>query len=233
MSVATIVSIYPKDVIERKSAHLEPSTFRIPACLNEKGISYPDFGPITVPILDAKTKFYRMEGEWIEAPIIAFSLAKSIVYDFVSSCLDVDISSDSFIGPGLFAIDGSYDRADKVIENYDEKKANDWVRTEFGKELERIHLAQDRWFQLLVRRADNEFARTRSHRSVSDVHRLAARRLGIERDWTKDITLQAILKCPACRLSIDPLAVICPNCKFVLDAAKLAELQGKETSVSL
>lgn len=231
MSVATIVSIYPKAVNEKKSAHLEPATFDIPACLSKDGVGYPDYGPVTLPVLDGKTKIYRMEGEWIEAPVIAYNLAKSVVYDFTSSCLDVDVSPGSYVGPGLFAIDGSYDRAEKILANgYDAQKASDWVKSEFKEELDRINRAQDRWFQELVRRADNEFSRTRNHRSVSDVHRLAAKRLAIDRDWTKDVILQAIIKCPACRMSVDPLAVICPNCKFTLNPDKLAELQRGQAS---
>src|SRR5574341_691308 len=225
MSVATIVSIYPKLINEKKSSHMEPAEITIPAC-EKDGAAYPDFNPFTIPIYYAITSIYQMEGKWIRFPVPAYDYAKSIVDDFFRSNIEVVPDFESPVGPGIFAIDEAYARAEVIKENgYDVKSAAAWVKTNYASELKRAERGQDRWFQILVNRADADFSKNRNYRAISDLHRFAAKKLGIERDWTKDITLQAIFKCPACRLSIDPLSLICPNCKCVVKPEELKKLQ--------
>lgn len=226
MSVATVVSIFPRQLTERKPS-VEPNEYIIPACADELGRSYPDIPPVTVLIHDATTKFYKGFNEWIPAVILAEDLADDIVNAFFSSNIDVTPDPEFPIGPGLFFVVGAYDREDKIRkEGFDPEKSAKWIQSEYSTELKKTHKSQDQWFQLLVRRADSEWQRSRNSKSISDVHRFAAKRLGMDRDWARDITLEAINKCPACRQSIDPLAIICPVCKTVLNPAALAQLQG-------
>lgn len=228
MSVATIVSIYPKKIVEKKSSHLQPSEIVIPGCMSESGVGYPEFGPVTIPIIDAKTLFYKMLNEWIESPVIAYDYAKSIVEDFFRSNVDIVLDPDNPVGPGIFAIDDAYTKENTIrAEGYDSEKAAIWVRQNYAREILRAQRAQDEWFRVLVAKADAEFNRTRNIRAISDIHRFAAIRLGVEKDWGKNITIQNT-KCPACRLMIDPLALICPNCKTVVKPAELAKLQAGE-----
>lgn len=231
MSLATIVSIYPMEVVERKSSHLSPSEVRIPACATKNGVGYPDIPPVCVLIKDAKTRFYRMEGEWMEVDVIAFDFARSVVHDYNSSLIDIQKDPDNPVGPGIFAIDGSYDREEFIRKDgFDPNRAALWVKKEFPEALAKAQSSQDEWYKRLVNRADVEFNRTRNSRAVSDLHKFAARRLGVEKEWSKNALNVDVIKCPACRLSIDPLALICPNCKTVINKAALDALTNSQPS---
>lgn len=224
MSLSTIVSVFPRELVEKKPT-VSPNEFRIPACVSEDGKGYPDIDPVTVLIPDGTTQFYKGWNEWIPAIVPSESLAQDIVRGFVSSNLEVTLGGEQPICPGLFAVSSSYDREEKITrEGYDEKRAVEWVKKEFKEELTKAHRGQDLWYQLLVRRADDEWNKSKNPRAVSDVHRFAAKRLGIEREWTKDIILSSITKCPACRQNIDPMAIVCPVCKHVINPAALKKL---------
>lgn len=228
MSVSTVVSIFPRELIENKPS-VSPNEYRIPACLSVEGKSYPDIDPVTVLIADASTQFYKGWNEWIPAVVPSEQLAQDIVRSFFISNLEVTPGGEQPIGPGLFSVTGAYDREEKIArEGYNNEKAAAWVKKEFPDELKKASRGQDLWFQLLVRRADNEWNRTRNSRSISDVHRAAAKRLGVERDWTKDIILSEVTKCPACRQSVDPLAIVCPICKHVINPSALKKLNAEQ-----
>ncbi len=233
MSVSTVVSIYPRELVEKKPS-VEPNEYTIPACISKDGQGYPDIPPATLLVHDATTRFYKGFNEWIPAVVPSDELAKDLVNAFFSSNIDITNDPEHPIGPGLFYVTGAYDREDKIKkEGFDKNKSSVWIQTEYKDELANCQKGQDQWFQLLVRRADTEYLRSRNSRSVSDVHRFAARRLGVERDWTKDITLAAINKCPACRQQIDPLALICPICKFEVNPLELAKLRGNQGNTDL
>lgn len=228
MSLATVVSVFPRALVENKPS-VSPNEYRVPACLAPDGRGYPDIDPVTVLVPDATTQFYKGWNEWIPAVVPSESLAQDIVRGFVSSNLEVTLGGEQPVGPGLFSVSGSYDREEKIIrEGYDERKAVEWVRREFKEELARAHRGQDLWFQLLVRRADDEWNKTKNPRAISDVHRSAAKRLGVEREWTKDIIHQVESKCPACRQNVDPMALVCPVCKHVINPSALKRLNEEQ-----
>jgi hypothetical protein len=95
---------------------------------------------------------------------------------------------------------------------------------------ERIEAAlkrQMKWFEALVRLADDDWQQLRRHRMISDVQRTAAMELGLEREWLNTVYDETKAACPFCGTNLlDSSAPICPSCGRVHNPAKLAELEA-------
>ena len=96
------------------------------------------------------------------------------------------------------------------------------------KELEEAHRRLRKYLRHYLRIADQEFARRKDGAWIPDFARLAARYLGLQRDFDVDTT--EYNKCPFCTRDIPAAAAICPNCHHVVNAKKYAELTAQEGS---
>jgi hypothetical protein len=80
----------------------------------------------------------------------------------------------------------------------------------------RSKLAQ--FYAQLVVAADGEWERAHNHLLISDLHRRAARFLGIEKEWAYDP--KPLVDCPACGAKIKPEVAVCRECHAILDREK-------------
>lgn len=199
---ATIVSVYPRPIDEVKHT-IQPGQFHIEAGSEAK--------PALLVV--GPSSWWRDIGEempLIEIPNSAIQVADSIVRDWCNGMIECDMDTAM---PGLFFIPGEL-----TLET---------IKKEYSKALQAAINKQKNWFNLLVRVADADWARTNGNpRSVSDLQRMAAEELGLtDRDWMKSTVNIAKVKCVACGNLRNPEFPICPSCNRIVDV-KLAEKLG-------
>jgi hypothetical protein len=199
---ATVISMLPYPLIETKTglypnsfpiAKAEPNNFTLNIIPNN--IYYlinPD------PLADAKQTHY------IKVPVPAIDCARSIVNDYVSSLIAVDMPERV---PGLFAVVGDW--SDK--KEFQIKHAADLLF---------YRKAQIGWFENLVRDADDAWSKTHSPVMISDLQKAAAKQLGFARDWINPTPSEMLQKCPICQNPINPGALKCIACQTVLNKAE-------------
>lgn len=201
MSKATIVSLYP-DVITEVKHGMFPTRFVIPAAERD------DFS-----LLHIEDAFHYVIAVGIEDPIRypvpAEEVANSIVNDFCSAFIGIDNDSK----PGLFFLPGHASKTEISLMH--------------KSELDAAKTRQNNWYKNLVAMADDTWARTRQHKSISDLQRTAAKQLALKRDWTSVVPEKDEL-CPACKVSVHPDAIICHNCKTIIDLEQYKKLQFSE-----
>lgn len=213
MSKSTVISLLPFPLHEEKVGQ-NPHYYDIPAAV--KGdlsltvigdASYPEL----IPNSSDTTPPRRIE-------IISNKVAAGIIEGYVTSCLGVSYDFfDTEVGPvqalpAIFWLEGTPTK--------EEIKRSEAVR------IKKLEAGMRQWFSRLIKLADNDWNRNKSHNSVSSLQRAAATYLGVSREWNVDLTIPENLKtCPACMSVVSPLAVLCANCKFILNAEKYKTLQ--------
>lgn len=204
MSKATIVSFCPIEIEERRPRISPVSVFRIPA----------SDGKIPQLLVVEDAYFYEHDPNRPRLPprkeyIPGEILASSIVYDFKNSIISAD--SDSY--PAVFSVTGTPTIAE--ISNLP------IVRPQLE--------AQKRWLVKLVKEGDDEWQNSNhKHRAITDLHRIAAQQLGLDREYTldaKNIRPEEVVTCGACKKQIHPQAVVCEFCGLVVKPAEYAKLQ--------
>jgi len=192
--MATVVSLFPLEISETKPG-LYPGYFVIPAAPMGE-ISYLPVGD-SVYYQDTKNDIRTA----IRTPFHV--VAESIVGDFQRSHIGRIVGEAE---PGLFWVPGMY-------------LSQRRIREEFAEQIEDANQKQLKWFEELVKIADDSYSRTQRHTSVSTLQRLAAKHRGIQRPWVlrsndsantcrfcKAETPFGAVKCPTCREIIDPVA---------------------------
>jgi hypothetical protein len=197
----TIVSLLPYQLHESKPT-LYPSEYVIPAVGLGEEIQ-------TLVIDDADSLVYLdSERGSLRVKTSSEEIAQSIIQDYTRSVL----AYGDNCRPGLFYLSG------------------DWNSTEILKaqpeELIKAKEFQHNWLVALVRIADDDWSKFHQHKMISDIQRLAAKTLNLNRDWITVVPDEAQL-CPMCRTRVDPLAVLCMNCKFVLNEEKYAQYRKR------
>lgn len=191
----TVVSLIPLELNEDKP-QLLPSTYHIDAA---------DDGDFT--ILHVKEAIHYVQNPLIEEgkPGSAFKvttspneMARSICEDYKGA--HIGLGSDA--EPGLFWIPGKLSKKD--------------VKDRYKKKLEEAKRKQLNWFRNLCALADADWNKNHNSLAVSDLQRAAAKALGIKKDWV-EVRVAETKECPFCTISVPPNAIVCPNCKEVLD----------------
>lgn len=187
----TVVSLLPYPLKEPKPSII-PGYFQIPG--SRHGI------PALLPVGES---IHWMESPFNDTPPIKMThtpreVAASIVNDFVEAQLAID--SDAL--PGIFWIHGH-----KKIEQ---------VLRENKEDLEKAKNNQDRWFINLVRIADDDWAKTHLHVSISDIQRYAGKALNLNREWLSATLSEIQLQCPLCKEYVRSDAIIHSACGFIM-----------------
>jgi hypothetical protein len=202
MAEATVVSIVPFPISEAKPG-IYPGYFNLPASKDEE--------PVVLAIGNSKCYIPRLEGQKpIEARLPAEEIAAAIVNDFIHAHLGTDEGAH----PGLFWLEGNVSSTDVLVKH--------------AEKLAAASQAQKNWFVNLVKIADDDWVKgNKKHIFISDIQRIAAKSLGLEREWIIKIPEKVIklMACPACTTQINSEAVICPSCRAVINAKKYKELQ--------
>jgi hypothetical protein len=201
MDKATVVSIYPKHIQERKPTiqpgffEIQPGTYDNPAILV--------VGP------SSWWKEFDENQPLLEIPHSSIVVADSIVKDYINGIYGCDMGENM---PGLFFLPGEWTLKQIVVE----KKAM----------LDEANRKQRNWFQFLVKVADAMWARTNGNPlTISDDMRLAARELNfLNKEWLLDQQTVELVRCQACGHLKNPNYPICANCKAITDSAKAKEL---------
>lgn len=192
MDKATVVSIYPK-VIEEKKVTLEPGIFVIPAGKYES--------PATLVV--GPSSWWREidEGQpLLEIPVSSILVAESIVRDYMNGLFMCNMGNST---PGLFYVAGEHDAAS--------------IKKNFTGELDKALAKQRKWYENLVGAADAMWARSNGNPlTILEDARQAARELGIEatKDWMKTFTMVNMTRCKACGTLKNPDFPICATCHF-------------------
>lgn len=145
-------------------------------------------------------------------------IGKALINDWVTAQVGYSKGEEGVPDayPGLFLVDG--------------KQTKETIKEHFGPLLDSCREIQKNWFIALVRIGDDYWKRFREHRSITERMRLAARELGLEREWALDPSSIDALKtksmeCPVCFQEVDKRAIKCYRCNFVLDQER-AQLLG-------
>jgi hypothetical protein len=186
----TIVSVVPFTIREFKPT-LYPCDYIIPAAPYPNGVSSL--------IINGAMGFIYLDGErgQLRVNIAAEEVADSLVNDYARSHVGIRENAR----PGLFFEVGDWEP--------------EQAKKQFPDRIKKAMESQREWFKNLVTLADDDWARYRQYKFVSNLQRIAAKHLNLERPWIS-VALEDEQICPACRSKIDPLAVICGSCKFIL-----------------
>lgn len=198
---AVIVSFLPYDYSPQLSGLL-PSAFHIPAAEPD------DF--VVVPITDCMEHVYLLDGKTLPRMISGREVAGSIAYDLLNATPSVSNNSK----PGIKSLPGNLTK-EQIINM-------------FPDELEQLRLMQRNWYGELVKVADdtwNDPNARGKHQSISDVQRIACRRLGLNREWLTAVVTNNV-PCFACGFMVLDTALICMNCKTVLKPDEYSKRAG-------
>jgi len=135
----------------------------------------------------------------ISIPQSPLKVARSVVNDWVEALLGVGEDAK----PGIMAVVGDYPAEAAAIT--------------FDAEIKALRAQQVNWFKNLVKIADDDWARFRQHKMITDLQRYACTALNIDREWNIDVKEEAIVKCPACQSVMPASSVVCPNCRCVMN----------------
>lgn len=195
---ATIVSIFPLEVKEFKP--FTEGYFRIPPA--EKG----EVQAVIVKTNSFSVYIDEHRGA-LKVPVTADEVARSVVEDYISTHLGY--SEDA--KPGLFWVPGAFTK--------------DQIKAQFKDKLAQAEKLQINWFVELVRLADDSWGVYHKHNAISDLMRIAAERLGLQREWMIKASGDNTIVCPACGKDNLRGIAICFNCKCILDESKAKSLK--------
>jgi hypothetical protein len=150
-------------------------------------------------IEDTTSWLYVLDGNSVLRRHLAAEVAEELLSTFIQANLYVGEGSR----PGIFWVEGGWTKK-QIEEN-------------FGAELEEARDAQNQWFKALVEKADDDWNRSRQHRTISTPQRIAADRLGLKREWNIQVEKgQNYIPCPACETMLKSTVSVCPQCKLII-----------------
>lgn len=202
MEKVTLVSLYPLLLDERKPG-IYPGHFTIPPVKDGD-----------IEILHLGNSHYWVNFYDDRPPLKvntpADEIATSVINDLSRNIIGYDLQREAW--PGLFWVEGHFTKAE-ILKNYASKIAE-------------TKAAQHRWFENLVRMADDLWvASNKQNKAISQLHRLACKALGVEREWSSELATAIGPKyCPACKERVHEEAVIC-KCRFILDEVKYKSMK--------
>lgn len=199
---ATVVSIFPKELDEKKVT-IDPGRFIVPP------------GKVDAPsiLIVGPSSWWREideEQPLLEIPTGAIMIAEAIVKDYCNGIFGCNMGDAM---PGLFYVPGA-----KVNEKQepDYKSTLEWIKKDFTKELKAAEERQKTFYSVLVKHADSLWARSNGNPlAISDDMRMAARELGLKtKDWLKDFQAVEMVRCKACGSLKSPDFPVCAACHF-------------------
>lgn len=192
----TVVSILPYEIRDSKP-NLYPGHFIIPAGkLTDPGLLFVEKSVFYVPMAFGAPSLQIASG--------ALEVANSIINDYIGALLGVDENCR----PGIFV-------KNKVFKDSKE------CAIECISDIQKSLGAQQKWFHRLVSMADAEYSKHHQAESISDLQKMAARELNLrDKPWLLDISQLSVNNCPACYTPVNTNAVLCPSCRYVLNAEK-------------
>jgi hypothetical protein len=204
MDKATIVSIYPEEIISINHT-IFPGRFSIP------GTAENDFNILVVGT-SYWVKEMPDEQPFLEMTVPATEVARSIIDDWSNGLLGIRENR----APGLFYLPGEFDK--DTIK----------MAPTFAVKLVTAKSRQKAWFIDLVSLADKFWVRTNGQpAAIPDTCKMAAMQLNIkEKEWlNKNETIAELIRCVACGSLRNSTYPVCPTCKAVIDVERAKSLK--------
>ncbi len=198
----TIVSLVPFAIKELKP-QIIPGYFQIPPARSGD-----------IQVLPVGESIYWMESPFKGMPPIKITetskaMARSIVNDYI----EAQLATDTDVAPGVFWVEGHYDKKKAKEELFDRIKD--------------AENRQNRWFINLIKIADDDWQQSHQHKFISDIQRHAARAMGMSREWL-DVSLDAMMtSCPLCKELVRPDAIIHNMCGYVLRPDEYEKMKAR------
>lgn len=190
MSNATIVSLMPIPFSREMIGH-NPAYYAMPAAEKDS------FEILHVG--DATSWLYVFEGKSVQRRHLAIDEVAELIDTFIQATPLVDENAK----PGIFYLEGKWSKDD--------------IEEKFGDVLQKARDAQNLWFRNLVQDADDRWNRFHQHRDISTPARVAAKWLGLKREWNIQVEKGVnYTDCPACGTTIKASVSVCPNCRVIL-----------------
>lgn len=209
MDKTTIVSVYPREVIDIK-ATLFPSRFIIPAAKND------DFSLL---IIEGASYFIpSMIGSQAptEVQVNSMMLAESILHDSIPSMNLVTSNAR----PGVFCIPGEYDRTSILKYKHADGRS-------FKELLELARTWQQNYWTSVIDEADYFWSKSNGNpKVIPEDAKLAVNILGLEKakPWMNNVVASQLINCKACGEMINPIYPVCRHCKAIIDPEKAKKL---------
>lgn len=203
----TVVSLMPVEIIEKKPG-LHPGMYTIPAA------KAGDFEILHVD--NASFHIYPDGQPPVKVPELAKTVAESIVNDYRASHIGV-LGEDK--RPGIFCLEG--------------KLTKEQVSKDYKAELNTARNQQNQWFMNLIKMADNEWSKSRSHRAISELQVIAAKQMNLDREWAKDNLGIEFVKCPYCKSMIENDVLVCRFCSHVVNNEKYNDMKPIRVGTSV
>lgn len=207
---ATIVSAFQRDLFHRIPG-VYPSDYLIPAA------AQGDISVCRIPV----SHLYIDSGE--DTPKFAVpqdpeKVAESIINDLYRAWIETGLDT----GPGIFWINGWINKPQDKITPKDIEDYKAEIKKKYPEQIALAKKKQENWARRLVKKADDDWNKWHSHRSISDIHIWAAEFLGLNRDYLNLESGKAMetMPCPACGTNINVGVAVCFNCKAILDREK-------------
>lgn len=207
----TLVSLCPFPIRESKPG-LNPGIFVLPSADTLK------HEPQVAVITDSEMGVYQLEGRVFKATEPSDKLAAAICWDHNRSQLEYDegdVSEDRLPSePAFFWVEGEL-TAKEVKDKFPEK-----IQLALKKQAE--------WFRRLVAVADDEWQKSHQRKFITDRMRLAAKCLGLKREWISVVPVGTealnVANCPSCDTPVNANAAVCKHCGAIVNKAKHAQL---------
>lgn len=197
--ISTVVSILPYPLWEKKPG-LVPGDFRIP---------YTEPGDFTLFNVErCQHSVYLDENRpRLVVPDPSDLVARSIAEDHKTAmvCYEGGVAE-----PGISWVWGEY------LNNANGKQA--FLQTHRAL-LSEMQDKQVEWYKRLLLMADDDWARYKQHKFITNLQRTAAGVLGqTNREWMIEHKIEeALSKCKFCFVQVHPQACICPSCHGIID----------------
>ena len=199
MDRTTIVSVYPREIDEKKVT-LSPNRWVIPPG-SPKTPSITIIGPAS---------WWREIDEdqpLLEIPVSSILIAESVIKDWMNGLVGCDMADAM---PGLFYVPGEF-----TLEE---------IQAKYAKTIATYVAKQENWYNALIRLGDGLWSRGRGNPVViTDDMRLAAREMGVTKDWMESFKAQGMIRCKACGALKNPDYPVCQTCRAIDSAHPAAK----------
>lgn len=209
MDVTTIVSIYPRDIIDEKPT-MFPARYVIKAA---------PIGGFSLTHIKGASFFIPSSIERqppTEVQVNSMALTESILRDSIPTMNLVTAGHR----PGIFAIPGNHDKITVNLYKHADGRT-------FKELLEMANEWQQAYWADVMNEADSFWASTNGNpKSIPEDARLAAKILGMEKSkpWMNNVIASEMSNCRACGEMINPAFPVCKHCHAILDVKKAEEL---------
>lgn len=195
MDKSTIVSIYPRKIVEMKHT-IQPGKFVIEPGTYEKP-SILIVGP------SSWWAELHVDQPYVEINHGSTQVADSVVRDWAAGMLACDMDASM---PGLFWIPGNYTE-EGILKD-----------PQIRPLLDKANKAQRVWFMELVKMGDILWSRSNGNPlSISDHMRMAAEQMQLQKPWMADFSTIKMDNCPACGTLRNNNFPVCNHCHHIVD----------------